>query len=232
MITHRTTNEADLTPLEVRIPCAAVTLEGTLAFPPGAKGVVVFAHGSGSSRYSPRNQFVARVLRESGNGTLLFDLLTAEEEIEDNITRSLRFDIGLLARRLAEVTRWLVERRSACDLGIGYFGSSTGAGAALLAAAEFGQRIDAVVSRGGRPDLAGDALARVQSPTLLIVGGYDDVVIRLNKEALAELCCERELKIVPGATHLFEEPGALEAVAGLATDWFCRHFHTHSEATD
>jgi putative phosphoribosyl transferase len=232
MITHRTRNETDLTPLEVRIPSAAVTLEGTLAIPPGAKGVVVFAHGSGSSRYSPRNHFAARVLRESGNGTLLFDLLTAEEEIEDNVTRSLRFDIGLLARRLAEVTRWLVERRSACDLGIGYFGSSTGAGAALVAAAEFGQRIDAVVSRGGRPDLAGDALARVQSPTLLIVGGYDDVVIRLNKEALAELRCERELKIVPGATHLFEEPGALEAVAGLATDWFCRHFHTHSEATD
>ena len=141
MVTHRTRNETDLTPLEVRIPCAAVTLEGTLATPPGAKGVVVFAHGSGSSRYSPRNQFVARVLRESGNGTLLFDLLTAEEEIEDNVTRSLRFDIGLLARRLVEVTRWLVERRSACDLGIGYFGSSTGAGAALLAAAEFGQRI-------------------------------------------------------------------------------------------
>ena len=232
MITDRTRNETDLTPLEVRIPCAAVTLEGTFSIPPGAKGVVVFAHGSGSGRYSPRNQFVARVIRESGNGTLLFDLLTAEEEIEDNVTRSLRFDIGLLARRLAEVTRWLVERRSACDLGIGYFGSSTGAGAALVAAAEFGQRIDAVVSRGGRPDLAGDALARVQSPTLLIVGGYDDVVIRLNKEALAELCCERELKIVPGATHLFEEPGALEAVAGLATDWFCRHFHTHSEATD
>jgi pimeloyl-ACP methyl ester carboxylesterase len=170
---------------------------------------VVFAHGSGSSRYSPRIQFVARVIRESGNGTLLFDLLTAEEEIEDNVTRSLRFDIGLLARRLAEVTRWLVERRAACDLGIGYFGSSTGAVAALVAAAErrrrgeFGQRIDAVVSRGGRPDLAGDTLPRVQSPTLLIVGGYDDVVIRLNKEALAELRCERELKIVPGATHLF-----------------------------
>ena len=232
MITHRTRNETDFTPLEVRIPCAAVTLEGTLAIPPGAKGVVVFAHGSGSSRYSPRNQFVARVLRESGNGTLLFDLLTAEEEIEDNVTRSLRFDIALLASRLAEVTRWLVAQTEVCDLGIGYFGSSTGAGAALVAAAEFGQRIDAVVSRGGRPDLAGDALARVQSPTLFIVGGYDDVVIRLNKEALAELCCERELKIVPGATHLFEEPGALEAVAGLATDWFCRHFHTHSEATD
>src|SRR5580704_8058292 len=232
MITHRTRNESDLTPLEVRIPCGAVTLEGALAVPTGAKGVVVFAHGSGSSRHSPRNQFVARVIRESGNGTLLFDLLTAEEEIEDNVTRNLRFDIALLASRLAEVTRWLVAQQAARDLGIGYFGSSTGAGAALVAAAEVGQRIDAVVSRGGRPDLAGNALSLVQSPTLLIVGGYDDVVIRLNKEALAELRCERELKIVPGATHLFEEPGALEAVARLATDWFCRHFHAHLEAID
>lgn len=232
MVIDRTGNEPELTPLEVRIPCAAVTLEGALAIPTGAKGVVVFAHGSGSSRYSPRNQFVAQVIRESGHGTLLFDLLTAEEEIEDNVTRSLRFDIGLLARRLTEVTRWLFEQRPARDLGIGYFGSSTGAGAALVAAAEFGQRIDAVVSRGGRPDLAGDALPRVQSPTLLIVGGHDDVVIRLNKEALAELRCEKALKIVPGATHLFEEPGTLEAVARLAVDWFCRHFHPHSKATD
>src|SRR5271157_3189730 len=207
MITHRTSNESDLTPLEVHIPCGAVTLEGALAVPTGAKGVVVFAHGSGSSRHSPRNQFVARVIRESGNGTLLFDLLTAEEEIEDNVTRRLRFDIGLLASRLVEVTRWLGEQPAARALGIGYFGSSTGAGAALVAAAEVGQRIDAVVSRGGRPDLAGDALVRVQSPTLLIVGGHDEVVIRLNEEALAELRCEKELKIVPGATHLFEEPG-------------------------
>jgi len=209
-----------------------VILEGALAIPRGANGVVVFVHGSGSSRHSPRNQFVARVIRESGNGTLLFDLLTAEEEIEDNVTRSLRFDIGLLASRLAEVTRWLGEQIAARDLCIGYFGSSTGAGAALVAAKEVGQRIDAVVSRGGRPDLAGDALPRVQSPTLLIVGGYDEVVIRLNREALAQLRCEKELKIVPGATHLFEEPGALEAVARLAADWFSRHFQTHSEATD
>jgi dienelactone hydrolase len=161
---------------------------------------VIFAHGSASSRrHSPRNQFVARVIRESGNGTLLFDLLSAEEEIGDNVTPSLRFDIGLLASRLAEVTRWLVVQPAARDLGIGYFGSSIGGGAALVAAAEVGQRIDAVVSRGGRPDLAGDALPRVQSPTLLIVGGYDDAVIRLNKEALAELRCEKELKIVPGS---------------------------------
>jgi putative phosphoribosyl transferase len=151
MITHRTGNESESTPVQVRIPCGAVTLEGALAIPPGANGVVVFAPGSGSSRHSPRNQFVARVIRESGNGTLLFDLLTAEEEIEDNVTWGLRFDIGLLASRLAEVTRWLVTQPAARELGIGYFGSSTGCGAALVAAAEVGQRIDAVVSRGGRP---------------------------------------------------------------------------------
>jgi len=193
---------------------------------------VIFAHGSASSRHSPRNQFVARVIRGPGNGSLLCDLLSAEEEIGDNVTRSLRFDIGLLASRLAEVTRWLVVQLATRDLGIGYFGSSIGGGAALVAAAEVGQRIDAVVSRGGRPDLADDALPRVQSPTLLIVGGYDDAVIRLNKEALAELRCEKELKIVPGATHLFEEPGALEAAARVAADWFRRHFHTRSEAID
>jgi putative phosphoribosyl transferase len=214
----------------VRIPCGTETLEGALVIPSEANGVVLFAHGSGSSRHSPRNQFVAHIIRESGNGTLLFDLLTAKEEIEDTFTRLLRFDIGLLARRLAEVTRWLVAQPAAHDLGIGYFGSSTGGGAALVAAAEIGQRIDAVVSRGGRPDLAGDALPRVQSPTLLIVGGYDDVVIRLNQEALTELGCQKELRIVPGATHLFEEPGALEAVARLASDWFGRYLHTHSEA--
>ena len=232
MITHSMRNESESTPVEVRIPCGTVTLEGTLAILPGANGVVVFAHGSGSSRHSPRNQFVARVIRESGNGTLLFDLLTAEEEMEDNVTRRPRFDIGLLASRLVEVTRWLVAQPAAGALGIGYFGSSTGGGAALVAAAEAGQRIDAVVSRGGRPDLAGGALPRVESPTLLIVGGYDDVVIRLNEEALAELRCEKELKIVPDATHLFEEPGALEAVARLAADWFRRHLHTHSETID
>jgi pimeloyl-ACP methyl ester carboxylesterase len=225
LATHQTKNEVDSTSVEVRISCGTVTLEGALVIPPGARGIVVFAHGSGSSRRSPRNQFVARIIRESGNGTLLFDLLSAEEEIEDNVTRRLRFDIGLLAGRLAEVTRWLVEQQAVRNLGIGYFGSSTGAGAALLASAEVGQWIEAVVSRGGRPDLAGDALRRVQSPTLFIVGGYDEVVIRLNEEALAKLRCEKELKIVPGATHLFEEPGALEAVARLAADWFRRHLH-------
>jgi putative phosphoribosyl transferase len=232
MITHRTRNESDLAPIEVRIPCASMTLEGVLAVPTEAAGVVVFAHGSGSSRHSPRSQFVARVIRESGYGTLLFDLLTAEEEIEDNITRNLRFDIALLSSRLAEVTRWLVAQTVARDVGIGYFRSSTGAGAALVAAAEVGPRVEAVVSRGGRPDLAGNALGQMKSPTLLIVGGYDEVVIRLNQEALAELRCEKELKIVPGATHLFEEPGALEEVARLATEWFGRHFHAHLKAID
>jgi putative phosphoribosyl transferase len=215
------------TPVEVSIPCRDATLEGELAIPPDADGVVIFAHGSGSSRHSPRNQFVARVIRESGNGTLLFDLLTADEELEDNVTGRLRFDIGLLAGRLVEVTRWLVSLPAARDLGIGYFGSSTGGGAALVAAAEIGQQIGAVVSRGGRPDLAGEALPQVQSPTLLIVGGYDEVVIQLNEEALAEMCCEKVLKIVPRATHLFEEPGTLEAVAKLAADWFRKHLHRH-----
>jgi putative phosphoribosyl transferase len=228
MTTHRSSDNS--TPVEVRIACGAVTLPGALMIPPGANGVVLFAHGSGSSRHSPRNQFVARIIRESSNGTLLFDLLTPEEEREDNVTRRLRFDIGLLAGRLVQVTRWLVAQPAACDLGIGYFGSSTGGGAALVAAAEIGRRINAVVSRGGRPDLAGAALPRVESPTLLIVGGYDHVVVQLNQEAFAELCCEKELKIVPGATHLFEEPGALEAVARLAADWFRRHLHGASGA--
>jgi dienelactone hydrolase len=208
---------------DVRIPAGHAHLEGELKLPAGATGVVLFAHGSGSSRHSPRNQFVARVIRESGNGTLLFDLLTRAEEIEDNVTARLRFDIGLLARRLVEATRWLTAQPGSQRYGTGFFGSSTGGGAALAAAAELATQIDAVVSRGGRPDLAGEALARVKSPTLLIVGEYDDVVIRLNEAALARLPCEKELKIVPRATHLFEEPGALEAVARLASEWFQRH---------
>ena len=214
-------------PAEVRIPCSDATLDGELAIPPGARGIVVFAHGSGSSRHSPRNQFVARVIRQSGNGTLLFDLLTADEEREDIVTRRLRFDIGLLATRLVEVTRWLDSQAEFSDLGIGYFGSSTGGGAALVAAAEVGKRIGAVVSRGGRPDLAGEALPKVQSPTLLIVGGRDEVVIQLNEEAFAELRCEKEMNIVPGATHLFEEPGTLEEVANLAAAWFRDHLYGH-----
>jgi len=184
---------------------------------------VVFAHGSGSSRHSPRNQFVARTIQKSGKGTLLFDLLTPEEEIEDNVTRRLRFDTGLLMERLSEVTRWLVAQPGVRHLGIGYFGSSTGAAAALLAAADFGTRINAVVSRGGRPDLAGRALVRVKSPTLLIVGGYDYQVLQLNQQAFKQLHCEKELRIVPGATHLFQEMGTLEVVASLAADWFRRY---------
>jgi pimeloyl-ACP methyl ester carboxylesterase len=214
----------------VCIAVGSAHLSGELEIPAGANGVVVFAHGSGSSRHSPRNQFVARVIRESGNGTLLFDLLTEAEGLEDHVTARLRFDIGLLARRLVEAARWLGAQPVAHSLDIGFFGSSTGGAAALVAAAEFPQRVGAVVSRGGRPDLAGAALRGVQSPTLLIVGGLDRVVIELNEQAFAELRCQRELKIVPGATHLFEEPGALESVARLAADWFRAHLRTRATA--
>jgi pimeloyl-ACP methyl ester carboxylesterase len=207
----------------IHIPIARDQLEGELKVPVGAEGIVLFAHGSGSSRHSPRNRFVARVIRKSGNGTLLFDLLTRGEEMEDNVTGMLRFDIALLAERLVAATRWIRESGAMEQFSIGYFGSSTGGAAALVAAASMGDRIGAVVSRGGRPDLAGRALARVQSPTLLIVGEYDDVVLGLNREALAKLRCDKELTIVPGATHLFEEEGALEQVANLAADWFRRH---------
>jgi dienelactone hydrolase len=212
----------------VRIAVGSASLSGELEIPAGANGVVTFAHGSGSSRHSPRNQFVARVIRESGNGTLLFDLLTEEEELEDRVTARLRFDIGLLARRLVEAARWLGAQPAARSLDIGFFGSSTGGAAALVAAAELEQRVGAVVSRGGRPDLAGAALPRVQSPTLLIVGGLDHVVIGLNEQAFAELRCEKELKIVPGATHLFEEPGTLESVARFAADWFHKHLRSYA----
>jgi dienelactone hydrolase len=214
----------------VQIPSGQVTLDGELSLPQRARGVVLFAHGSGSSRFSPRNQYVARVIREAGIGTLLFDLLTREEESIDIHTRHLRFDLGLLAGRLIDATRWLEENADrvkeeagASALRPGYFGASTGGGAALLAAAQLGESIGAVVSRGGRPDLAGAALAEVESPTLFIVGGRDEVVIELNEEAYARLRCEKDLKIVPGATHLFEEPGALEEVARLAADWFRQH---------
>lgn len=205
----------------VRIPSGSVDLEGELSLPEGARGVVLFAHGSGSSRHSPRNQFVAQVIRQVGIGTLLFDLLTRNEEEADRYTGHLRFDIGLLARRLVDATDWIT--RAEAKLRVGYFGASTGGGAALVAAAERGGEVGAVVSRGGRPDLAGEALPRVQSPTLLIVGGRDLPVIRMNEEAFARLRCEKELKIVPGATHLFEEPGTLEEVARLAADWFRRY---------
>jgi len=213
----------------VHIPCGDVLLEGDLEIPSRVSGLVLFAHGSGSSRHSPRNQAVARVIRESGVGTLLFDLLTSEEESEDNITSQLRFDIAMLADRLAEVTQWA--GRHMPHYRIGYFGSSTGGGAALVAAAELGERIGAVVSRGGRPDLAGDALPRVLAPTLLIVGERDGEVIRLNESAFAELRCRKGLSIVPRATHLFEEAGALEEVARLAADWFKRYLPGHGNVT-
>lgn len=195
-----------------------VVLDGELAVPDGARGVVVFAHGSGSSRHSPRNQFVARALREAGLGTLLFDLLT---EREDRVYET-RFDIELLAGRLVAATAWLARESRAKGLSIGYFGASTGAAAALIAAARLGSGIGAVVSRGGRPDMAETALDRVNAPTLLIVGGLDDMVIDLNRQAYEHLRCEKQLVIVPGATHLFEEPGTLEEVARLATRWFVR----------
>lgn len=210
----------------VRISIHGGHLEGNLDVPAQATGIVLFAHGSGSSRFSPRNKYVARVIRESGLGTLLFDLLTHAEEREDNVTGLLRFDIGLLARRLEMATQWVQQQPELRSLGIGYFGSSTGGGAALVAAAEVGKTIGAVVSRGGRPDLAEQALPFVESPTLLIVGEYDDTVIRLNEAALAKLHCEKELKIVPGATHLFQEAGTLEQVAQLAAEWFQRHLHS------
>jgi dienelactone hydrolase len=207
----------------VRIGVGSLTLEGEWCVPEGAEGIVLFAHGSGSSRHSPRNQTVARALQESGTGTLLFDLLTREEEAVDAHTGELRFDIGLLARRLVAATRWVARQPEGQHLGLGYFGSSTGGAAALVAAAELGSVVDAVVSRGGRPDLAGDALPRVEAPTLLIVGAWDDVVLQLNEAALEQLRCEKELAVVPCATHLFEEPGALEKVARLAAAWFKRY---------
>ncbi|HEY1378234.1 MAG TPA: dienelactone hydrolase family protein [Gemmataceae bacterium] len=208
----------------VRVRTGPVELDGTLAVPQSAAGVVVFAHGSGSGRHSPRNRFVARVLREAGLGTLLIDLLTAAEEAVDVRTAHLRFDIGLLAERVVGATDWLAGVEATAALPVGCFGASTGAGAALVAAAQRPERVRAVVSRGGRPDLAAEYLPRVQAPTLLIVGGDDEPVIGLNRQALDRLGSkEKGLHIVPGATHLFEEPGALEEVARLAADWFARH---------
>ena len=189
----------------------------------GASGLVLFAHGSGSSRHSPRNQFVARTLNDAGLATLLFDLLTQEEEAIDMQTRELRFNIQLLAERLIQATKWAKQQPETCDLRIGYFGSSTGGAAALVTAAHVPQDASAVVSRGGRPDLAGEALPKVQAPTLLIVGGNDDIVIELNEQARDKMHCEVKLEIIPGATHLFEEPGALEKVGRLASDWFLLH---------
>jgi len=205
---------------EVSIVTPDATLAGEVWLPAGARGIVLFAHGSGSSRLSPRNRYVAGEFVNGGIGTLLFDLLTVAEERRDRLDASLRFDIGLLTERLAAATRWLEQQAWAQPLTRGYFGASTGAAAALAASVEC--EVNAVVSRGGRPDLAGAALSLVRAPTLLIVGSHDPVVIDLNRRALAELTCEAGLEIVPGATHLFDEPGTLEQVAALATAWFQR----------
>ena len=207
----------------VEIDLTDVVLHGDLTLPPEARGLVIFAHGSGSSRHSPRNRFVAGVINRAGLGTLLIDLLTEDEERVDEMTRELRFDIGLLGRRVARVVQWAGEHEELSELPVGLFGSSTGAAAALVAAAELPGNVRAVVSRGGRPDLAGRALPKVECATLLVVGGLDEAVIGMNEEARARMRCPVELVIVPGATHLFEEPGTLEEVARLATQWFARH---------
>jgi putative phosphoribosyl transferase len=209
-------------PAPVRIPSGGARVDGDLAVPEGARGLVVFAHGSGSSRHSGRNRHVAGMLREGGLGTLLMDLLTPDEEAVDVVTREHRFDIPLLGRRLVDALDW-IPSSPAAGLPVGLFGASTGAAAALVAAAARPRAVAAVVSRGGRPDLAGAALPQVTAPTLLIVGSEDREVLALNRSALARLGAHGELTVVPGATHLFEEPGALDAVAGLARDWFLRH---------
>lgn len=209
---------------EVSIPAGGVWLEGEVRVPAKGKGMVLFVHGSGSSRHSPRNQYVAGVLGESGMATLLFDLLTTEEEREDRAGGRWRFDIELLTGRLLDLARWIYHSADYCHLPVGLFGASTGAAAALRAAAELRTQVSAVVSRGGRPDLAGAALESVTAPTLLIVGGNDDVVLRLNQEALERLHCEKRMHIVPGATHLFEEAGTLEEAARTASQWFQSHF--------
>jgi dienelactone hydrolase len=208
---------------EVQIRADRAVLTGELNIPKDASAIVLFAHGSGSSRHSPRNQFVARILNDAGLATLLFDLLTHEEEAIDMQTRELRFNIHLLAERLVHATKWAKQQPETRDLRIGYFGSSTGGAAALVAAVDVPQDVGAVVSRGGRPDLADEALPKVQAPTLLIVGGDDDIVIELNEQARDRMGCEVKLEIIPGATHLFEESGTLEKVAQLASDWFVNH---------
>jgi dienelactone hydrolase len=207
----------------VRIPVDEAIIEGNLAVPAGAKGVVLFAHGSGSGRFSPRNQYVAKALNNAGIATFLIDLLTKEEEEEDVYTAQFRFDIDLLAHRLVGATEWLKTNPATKHLVLGYFGASTGAAAALIAAAKLPKEIKAVVSRGGRPDLAIDDIPKVKAPTLFIVGGNDSVVIDLNKKAMKSFSAEKKLEIVPGASHLFEEPGKLEEVAKLAIKWFSKY---------
>ncbi|MHB1667977.1 MAG: dienelactone hydrolase family protein [Thiomonas sp.] len=209
--------------IDVQIPTHDVVLDGILALVGGARGIVVFAHGSGSSRFSRRNRDVAEALQAAGLATLLFDLLSAEENARDRMTAEHRFDIALLARRLTDTVDWLGQEAATRALHIGLFGASTGAAAALITAAERPQRVDAIVSRGGRPDLAGDALGKVQAPTLLIVGGWDPEVIALNALAARQLTCAHRTAIVPNATHLFEEPGKLEQVSRLAAAWFATH---------
>ncbi len=204
----------------VQIASGPINLEGNLNIPPAANGIVLFAHGSSSSRHSPRNRYVAQALNKAGWATLLLDLLTPDEEAVDSQTGHLRFNINFLAERLIDATEWLAQYLDTQKLRIGYFGASTGAGAALVAAAQLPEAINAVVSRGGRPDLAGEALSRVQASTLLIVGGNDIPVIGMNQQALERLNGPKRLEIVQGATHLFEEPGALEEVARLACQWF------------
>ncbi len=218
MSTYHVGQAIEHLPVTVNVPGAA--LEGYLSLPTAATGVVVFAHGSGSSRHSPRNRYVADILNEGSLATLLIDLLTADEQEVDQQTGQLRFDIPFLANRLVAITQWLREQPQVTSLKICYFGASTGAGAALVAAAELPSLIHAVVSRGGRPDLAGDALHRVVAPTLAIVGGNDREVLELNRQALARMNCVKVLQVIPGASHLFQEPGALEEVAKLARDWF------------
>jgi len=207
----------------VSVPAGPVTLAGDLNVPPAAKGLVLFAHGSGSSRHSPRNRYVAEVLNEHSLGTLLVDLLTAAEEREDEFTARLRFDIDLLTQRVVEIADWLAKQPQASGHTLGLFGASTGAAAALRGAARRPQLVKAVVSRGGRPDLAGPDAARVHAPTLLIVGGRDTEVLQMNRDAMAQMKCETKLEIVPRATHLFEEPGTLAKVAELAASWFATH---------
>lgn len=211
-------------PREVRIPCGSTNLAGDLALPPAPIGLVLFVHGSGSGRHSPRNRQVAQALQRGGLATLLFDLLTADEERVDSCTREHRFDIALLTARLECASAWVAQQAALGGLPLGYFGASTGSAAALIAASRKGPRVRAVVSRGGRPDLAGPVmLASILCPTLLLVGGEDAQVIRLNEMAMHHLRCDRSLEIVPGATHLFEEPGALDEVCRLATQWFTQH---------
>jgi dienelactone hydrolase len=216
----------------VSVIAGSVRLEGDLAIPKDARGIVLFAHGSGSSRHSPRNRYVARVLGEAGLATLSIDLLTSQEEVIDRQTRHLRFDIELLASRLVGATDWLLQNPATRQLRIGYFGASTGSAAALIAATTWPDAVGAIVSRGGRPDLAGSALSRIQAPTLLIVGGNDFPLLGVHQEALKQIPAEKQLEIIPGATHLFEEPGTLEKVAWLASQWFNRYLIRSSGLID